>query len=185
MANHSLPRIIALCGKPRAGKSTAADLLKEIYGYEIVDDGLPLRQIAMSSLGLSETQVFTQAGKLQKVNLVGRTWSVREILGEIGNAFEEKFGGDIIPFMSARLMSPSKRYVLTSVRREQGNFWKEQGALVIEIDNPDVPESEFEFDQYSRAAIDRIILNDGLANGLAEDDALLDLCKKLQFAVEA
>lgn len=182
----SLPKIIALCGNPGAGKSTAADLLFEIYGYELVDDGLPLRRIAMDYLGLTPDQVFTQAGKKQIVQLNGRDWTAREILGEIGNAFEEKFGGDVIPLMSHQLMkkTPGKRFVCGSVRREQGHYWKAHGALVIEIDNPDTPPSEYEFDTYSKAAIDRVVLNDGLHRGLNPDDALLDLCRKLERAVD-
>lgn len=179
-----LPHIVALCGNPHSGKSTAADLLHEIYGYDLVDDGLPMRRIAVDYFGLEPRQVFTNEGKKELVHLNGRDWTAREILGEIGKALEEKFGGEIVPLMSYRLMQPGGRYVLGSVRREQGHFWKAQGALVVEIDNPDAPPSEYEFDSYSRSAVDRTILNDGLARGLAEDDALLDLCVKLEKALE-
>ncbi len=179
------PKIVALCGKPGSGKSTAAELLKEAYGYKIVDDGLPLRKMAMDYLGLTEDQVFTQDGKLEMVSLNGRDFQVREILGEIGNAFEEKFGGDIIPFMSLNQMQDGEHYVLGSVRREQGHFWADQGALVIEIDNPEAEVSKFEFDRYSTAAVQHTVLNDGLTEGMHEDDALLRLMERLSDVIEA
>lgn len=182
--NTNIPRIIALCGKIKSGKSTAADLLKEAYGYKIVDDGLPLRKIAMDYFGLTETQVFTQEGKMEMVNINGREWQVREILGEIGNAFEEKFGNDIIPLMSLNQMNDEDCYVLGSVRREQGHFWADQGGMVIEIDNPDAQETQFEFDNYSEAAVHHTVLNDGLAEGLHEDDALLRLVERLTEVIE-
>src|SRR5687768_10641087 len=94
------PRFIALCGNPLSGKSTAQRLLHNSLGYVPVDDGRPLRDIAVDYLGLTEAQVTTQAGKLETVSLNGRDWIVRDILGEIGNAFEEKFGGDVIPLMA-------------------------------------------------------------------------------------
>jgi hypothetical protein len=158
-----LPRLIALCGNPGSGKTTAAEILRDEYGYEIADDGLPLRQIAMKYMGLTEHQVFTQEGKLEKVELNGRTWTVREILGEIGNAFEEKFGGDIIPMMTHATLNPNKRYVMGSVRREQGFYWKREGALIIEVVNPAAPPSPYEFDRFNRAPVQTTIVNDFLS----------------------
>lgn len=181
----TIPRIIALCGNPKSGKSTAAELLSETYGYTIVDDGLPLRKIAMEYLGLTENQVFTQGGKQEFVNLNGRDWQVREILGEIGNAFEEKFGGDIIPLMSFSTMREGEHYVLGSVRREQGHFWADKGAIIIEIENPEAGPSSFEFDLYSKSAVQHRVINDGLAEGLHEDDALLRLLERLRDIIEA
>lgn len=180
----TLPKIIALCGNPKSGKSTAAELLSEIYGYEIVDDGLPLREIGMNYLGLTPDQVFTQEGKLESVEINGRTWEVREILGEIGNAFEEKFGGDVIPLMSMNRMIADKKYVLGSVRRDQGHFWAKQGAMVIEIENPDAPISKYEFDRYSKTAVQKTVLNDGLSKGMSEDDALLRFAGQLSEVIE-
>jgi hypothetical protein len=157
---HPYPRLIALCGNPGSGKSTAAQLLTK-HGYTIADDGLPLRQIAMQHLGLSEWNVSTQAGKLEEVDLNGRAWQAREILGEIGNAFEEKFGGEIIPMMTHRTLQPTRAYVMGSVRRDQGFYWREHGALVLEIVNPHAGPSKFEFDSYNQEPIHARIHNDG------------------------
>lgn len=175
----TIPRIIALCGNPLAGKSTAAEIINEVYGHELADDGLPLRKIAMDYLGLTAHQVFTQAGKLEKVVLNGREWTVREILGEIGNAFEEKFGGDIIPMMSHNARPKGAYSTFGSCRREQGRYWKEHGGLVLEIRNPLAGPSPYEFDTFNPAHADAVIMNDGLARGLDAQAARLDLKEKL------
>jgi hypothetical protein len=179
MSTPSIPKIIALCGNPTSGKTTAAEIINEIYGHDVADDGRPLRMIAIDYFGLTPEQVFTQEGKLEKVTLNGREWVVREILGEIGNAFEEKFGGDIIPIMSHNARPKGAYSVFGSVRREQGRYWKEKGALVLEIKNPLAGESPYEFDRYNPEYADHIIHNDGLARGMDSKAARLDLMEKL------
>jgi hypothetical protein len=159
MKESTLPRLIALCGKPGSGKSLAADLLAEAHGYRIHDDGGPLRAIAMDYFGCSESDVFTQAGKKREIRINGRTITVRQLLGEIGEAFEEKFGANMVPQMSANAQDPRQRYVIPSVRHDQGYFWKEMGALVVEIDRPGTPNSPFPFDRYSRGAVDVTVRN--------------------------
>lgn len=178
-----LPEIIALCGNPKSGKTTAGEILSCELGYIIADDGLPLRRIAMEHLGLTQHQVFTQAGKLEEVDLNGRKMTVRQILGEIGNAFEEKFGADIIPMMTHRCFEPGVRYVLTSVRREQGLYWKRHGALVIEMVNEEAPPSPYEFDRYSSVPIDVTIFNE-FSSALADPEpARVRLRQSLVYAV--
>lgn len=179
-----LPSIIALCGHPTSGKSTAAELIFEIYGHKLADDGLPLRKIAMDYLGLTPDQVFTQEGKLETVMLNGREWTCREILGEVGNAFEEKFGADVIPLMSLNSTPALSRVVYGSVRREQGKFWRDRGALVLEIVNPLAGPSQYEFDRFNPEYCHAQIQNDGLARGLSPKEARADLAGKLVFAIE-
>lgn len=180
-----IPRLIALCGNPLSGKSTAAEIIHQVYGHELADDGLPLRQIAMNYLGLSPQQVFTQEGKLEKVTINGREWVVREILGEIGNAFEEKFGGDVIPMMSHNARPKGSYSVFGSVRREQGKYWRDRGALVLEIINPLAGPSPYAFDAYNSAYCHAQIMNTGLARGLSPEDARQDLTNKLVAAIGA
>ncbi len=179
----ALPRLIALCGNPKSGKSTAQSLLANMFNYMPVDDGKPLREIAQKYLGLTYNQVYTQDGKLETVRLNGRDWTCREVLGEIGNAFEEKFGGDIIPIMSFNLMEPGQRYVLGSVRREQGLYWARKGAMVIEMINPDAAPSPYEFDRYSTEPVYCQIINDGLSRGLSALEATRDLREKLKAVI--
>lgn len=176
-----MSRLIALCGNPGSGKSEAAKILTEEFGYAISDDGLPLREIAMDHLGLTYEQCFTQEGKLQKITLNDREWTCRQVLGEIGNAFEEKFGADIIPLMSYMGQNSSQKYVMASVRREQGRFWASKGALVIEISNYFADQSPYEFDRFNRAHVHRTIIND-YKHGV--DDPVLARAKLRQALID-
>lgn len=155
-----IPKYVALFGNPGAGKSTAAEIMCKRFDYTLADDGLPLREIAMKYLGLNHHQCFTQEGKKEIVRINGCDWEARKVLGEIGNAFEEKFGGEIIPQMTHATFELDRRYVMASCRREQGAYWKSVGALCIEITNRFAPPSPFEFDQFNPAHIDYRIEND-------------------------
>lgn len=177
----SLPPIIALCGHPGAGKTEAQKILFNLFGYVPVDDGLPLRRIAMNWLGATEEQVSTPAGKASAIEINGRPWIMRDVLGEIGNAFEEKFGGDVIPLMAFNQYrigtSLSRaRHCFASVRRQQGWFYKRRGGVVIEVRRPGVGPSAYEFDRFDPAAVDAVVDNDG---------TLLDLCDRLSTVLQS
>ncbi len=178
-------KLIALCGKPGSGKTTVAEILVSEYGYDIKDDGLPMRQMAMDYLGLTEDQVFTQAGKAEVVMIGQKIMTVREVLGEIGNAFEEKFGEDVIPMMSHSTMISGLKYVMGSVRRNQGRYWKSIGALVIEVVNPLVTDPGYEFDRYNTIFVDRVLLNDGQRMGLEREESLARLRRSVAQVIGA
>lgn len=169
------PPIIALCGYPKVGKSTVQKILADLYDVVPLDDGLPLREIAVSYLGLTHEQVATQEGKAETVDINGTPWIVRDVLGQIGNAFEEKFGGDVIPLMAVnrfgldRTGSIERRQSVSfaSVRRQQGWFWRRRGALVIEVRRPGA-EMGAEFNAYDPVAAHCAILNDGSLDDLSE-----------------
>lgn len=182
--SNDLPTLVAICGNPHSGKSTAAKILAERFGYEATDDGAPLREFACANLGLTREQVETQAGKEQVVHLNGRDWECRAVLGELGNALEHTFGPEIIPLMSwNRIRSRQGRFVFASVRRDQPVFWYRRGALIIEIVNPLAPPSPFEFDRFNTGGVATSVFNDGLARGLSETEAYEDLAHKLSEAL--
>ena len=170
----NLPPFIALCGHPKAGKSTAQRILHDALGYVPVDDGRPLRNMARDYLGLTEHQVTTQEGKAETVEINGKPWVVRDVLGEIGNAFEEKFGGDVIPLMAmhaAGMMKdgPNKGlYSFGSVRRQQGWFYRARGGLVLEIRRVGVEPSPYAFDRFDQMAAHGVVRNDGTLDDLEE-----------------
>ena len=173
------PAIVALVGHPKAGKTTAAEILKNLYGYQIVDTGAPLRKISMKYLGLDRDMVYTQKGKASRVMIAGKEWQVRDILGTLGAKLEEMFGEEIMPIMSHNMVGPDSLIVDPSCRKTQGHYWKRQGGVVIKIDNPAVGPSPYAFDKFDESSVDHTILNDGLARELSEADAMADLERKI------
>ena len=170
----NLPPIIALCGWPKSGKSTVQKILADLYDVVPLDDGLPLREIAVQYLGLTHDQVTTQAGKAETVEINGTPWIVRDVLGAgIGNALEATFGPDIVPWMTVNrygLDNPAgpnrhQSVSFASVRRQQGWFWRKRGALVIEVRRPGT-EMGAEFNAYDAAAAHYTLNNDQGVNHL-------------------
>jgi hypothetical protein len=180
--NWNLPRFIAICGYPKSGKSTVQEILSQNYGVQPVDDGGPLREIAMMYLGLTPHQVFTQEGKNERVFILNNPWTVREILGELGNRFEGMFGKHIMPYMATRQLEDGP-YSFGSVRRDQGLFYKQHGGVVLGVRNPDAKPSGFEFDEFDASVVDYWITNDFLARGMDPHDARLELAKAIQQVI--
>lgn len=160
-----LPRLIALCGHPKSGKTEVQRFLISL-GYNPVDDGWPMRDFAIRHLGLSPHQVQTQEGKAEHVTVAGKVFQVRDILGQLGNQLEAMFGADGIPFMAMQGLRDGKRYCFGCVRREQGAFYKRQGGVVIGVRRPGVGPSPFEFDRFNETLVDHWIENSGDLNDL-------------------
>jgi hypothetical protein len=178
-----LPRLIALCGHPKSGKSEAQIILQKTLGYQPVDDGEALRAFAINQLGLSITDVYTQEGKSRYTEILDKSWQNRDILGTLGKQLEDMFGEHIMPWMAMRKLDPTKRYSFGSVRKNQGIFFKRHGGIVMEIKNPDAKSSRYEFDKYNTSIIDIEILNDALNNGLPVEEAREDLQSKIITAL--
>lgn len=177
--NINMPKLIGLVGNPGAGKSTAQKILQEIFEYEPIDDGYPLRQFAVNNLGLSWKDVSTQEGKSKYTEILGVNWQNRDILGTLGLKLENMFGENIIPWMALKNCDENKKYCFGSVRKNQGLFIKDHGGIVLEIRNPDSPESIYEFDKYNKNCIDAVVINDGLHNGMNNEDAYALLGNRL------
>ena len=180
----NVPKLIALCGNVRAGKSIAAAIIHETYGHELVDDARPLRNIGMKEFDLTEEQVTTQAGKLDKVKIGDTEYEVREILGKIGDGLEDQFGQNIVAELANKRLKVGNSYVLQSVRKGQTWFWRKQGALVIEIRNPSTVSIPFPFDKYDRSAVHASIENDGLSLGMSSIEAYKLLSDRLRAVIE-
>jgi hypothetical protein len=180
------PRIIALVGQPKSGKSLVQQILADMIGAKPIDSGLPLRQIAMDQYGLTRDQVFTQEGKLEFVEVLGRKWQVRELLGELGNRFEEMHGDAATPWMITRSIADGDPgpYCDASCRKSQGAFYKKLGGVVIGLRRPDVPNSPYAFDQIREEYVDIWINNDGLSRGLSHAEAYKDLVEKVSAAIK-
>lgn len=173
------PSIIGFVGNPTSGKSTAQEILTELAHYKPINDGDVLRRFCIDWLGMTEDDVYTHEGKTGYVEILGKTWQRRDILGTLGQQLEDMFGEHIIPYVATRKLDPAGRYSFGSVRKTQGHFYRSIGGIIIEIVNPLAPPSQYAFDQYDKTAIDYSINNDALARGMSLEDARADLRGKL------
>lgn len=178
-----LPRFIAICGNPKSGKSEVQKILQEIYGYQPVDDGRVIRRFAIDWLGLTENDVYSQEGKARYVEILGKRWQIRDILGTYGKKLEEMFGKWIMPYLGTRNLPEGGLYSFGSCRRDQGLFYKSLGGVVFEVKNPLAGPSPYDFDQYDASIVDVTIENDGLSRFEDKVEARKDLEAKVMRAV--
>jgi hypothetical protein len=164
----TLPPFIALCGNPKAGKSEVQKILERNFGYSPIDDGHIIRRFAIDWLNLPENLVYTQEGKASYVEIAGKKWQVRDILGTYGRKLEEMFGEHAMPMFALNMTKPGGLYSFGSVRKTQGGYYKQRGGVVLEIRNPSALPSPYAFDRYDESLIDGWIVNDGTLRDLEE-----------------
>lgn len=172
----------ALCGAPGSGKTLVANHLVKHYGYQLIDDGLPLRKMVAyfyEPWGITFNDVITQEGKARKVSVNGRVFTVRELLGEVGNQFEHLHDDTILAERACREVlaghnTALSNVVFASVRKTQGWTYKVYGGLVVEVRRPGCS-SPYAFDTFDASAVDHVIHNDGSIDDLfAQVDRLME-----------
>jgi tRNA uridine 5-carbamoylmethylation protein Kti12 len=176
------PTLIALCGAPKAGKTTLAEFLERRYNAHLVDDGEVLRRAAMALYGLSWDDVTTQEGKAKRIELCGRTFDHRQLLGQLGNLLESHYGEQIIPELTLRALQRRFHadtelwdhpfFVFPSVRKTQGLTYRERRGVVIEVRRPGhVPVNDF--DHYDTSLVNYTLDNAGDLRHFEAQAALL------------
>lgn len=160
-----MTRFIALCGHPGAGKTLVQSLLQQEYGVIPYDDGDVLRDFAMRLFGLSHDDVYTQTGKKRLVTVCGKEMTVRQALGYLGDALEEKFGEQVIP-MAALLNieangDPEAAYSFGSVRKGQGWTFRDRDGVVVEVQRPGVGPTGNAFDMWDPDTVQHVLINNG------------------------
>ena len=171
-----------ICGHPGAGKSEVQRILRAPHGYEAADEDWPLRDFAIRHFGMSRHDVSSQAGKARWTSVTGGARiQNRDVLGRIGNALEQAFGEQILPWLAVQSLDPDARHSFGSVRRDQGKVHKSLGGAIIGVRRPGVGPSEFEFDGFNETLVDVWINNDGGLRELKEKvlDALPALRRPL------
>lgn len=101
---NGLPPFIAICGAPGSGKTTVQNILEEEFGCTGVDSVL-LKETAVILYGLTWEQVSTQEGKKEEVEIMGRKWIVRDLLGGLGVMLRQMHGEN---FMSERTVADAR-----------------------------------------------------------------------------
>lgn len=130
----SLPKVIALGGKRRAGKSTAARMLRDAHGYEIISIAEPLKAMSLA-LGLKRYQTHGWGKDRPCEMLGGRT--PRELQLALGDMLRAEFGADILLRVWGQRrqdLGRSTRVVCDDVRTAaEADWFREQGATVARL----------------------------------------------------
>lgn len=169
---HNDVRFIGLCGVPRCGKSTVAEMLADEFSGVIIDDALILRQAVPILFGIDISEPFTQEGKAKEYFVCGRRMTVREMLGELGEFLESRYSPDLKTMRAVnyalKAYPSAPFYILPSLRLDQGLFLKTLGGVVIEVVNPRVQPTGNGFDEYNKSFVDFQIINDTSLEDLRE-----------------
>ena len=157
-------KLIAICGQPGHGKSTVQTILQECFGVLPFDDGLPIREEVLKRYPfLTWDDVTTIAGKNKVVQANGESFTVRQLLGNLGKEYEDSEPGYWARIAIERALVEDTIVPASfgSVRRTQPSIYREHGGLVVEVCDPRKGVSPNDFDQYDRSAVHLTILNDG------------------------
>ena len=164
--------LVPFCGIPQSGKTECQKILEARFAIHPIDDGRFLRETTAEMLEIPYQWTTTTEGKNKKVVLGGREWTVREVLGELGNAIEDKFGELIIPTLALRDAETVQRLSqkalngcsFGSVRKTQPAAYlaaKNYKCLVIEVVREGAEPTGNGFDLYDKTLIQYTFLNPG------------------------
>ena len=160
-----IPRLVGLCGFPKSGKTTVAELLALLYGAELVDDGKILRDACASLYRAPMTDFTTQEGKAASRKVCGISFTNRQLLGDLGNLLEGFYGQQFMPEQAIESIDFSRNvpfFVFPSVRKTQGLSYvsSKHGGIVVEVRRTGC-KAENDFDQYDTKYVNYTINNNG------------------------
>lgn len=178
-----IPHIIAICGLPGSGKTTTQNLLEKHYGVIPIDDGKPMRDFCIQHLGMSHDDVYTAEGKEGTVEILGKTWQRRKILGEIGRCYEEMFGASILSYIATLGLNPRKSYSFGSVRMGQAAWYRDLGGLVLGVRSPGIKPTGNTWDTFDESLVHLWLENNALWAGDNAEDARSDLLGKIAITL--
>lgn len=186
------PEFVVVCGDPGHGKDTFADWLVQLLGpgTHKIDDGRPLREMAVLLYGVDYQDTLTQEGKRKLVKTLKGMQPLRQVLGELGEAMEALYGQNFNPDQAMRFIEKLKandpaacRFIFPSVRRDQPLYYRERGALILQVIRPDAPVSPYEFDRWNRDAAHITIINDGSLSQLQAVASFLVTLMQMGFGI--
>ncbi len=144
----SYPRLIGLCGEKGSGKSMAADLLAEHFGYTVVAWADKVKEIGFSvygPLGAQRRHFYgTQEDKEEPIPTItdaaGVARTGRRIMEIIGDGFRRIDAGTWLRYLMQGL-DTRQRYVIDGTRyTNEFNAVREAGGYVWEVTKVGGPE---------------------------------------------
>jgi hypothetical protein len=165
------PQYVALCGAPESGKTTLAQFLASDFGAELVDDGFCLRAGVSAMFGVPIDHLYDMERKRDVVQVCGKSYTKRQLCGDLGNLLEGFYGDQVIPELTLHSLNRHPKipfYIFPSVRKNQGLTYRaENNGIVIEVTRDGkIPVNDF--DHYDRSLIDYTIENNGTIAELRE-----------------
>lgn len=185
------PRIIALCGRKRSGKDTAARALS-CFGFKSIAFAEPLKQMLVSfliAIGMDAAgarwHVYDSPRDQPLEFLNGRT--VRHALQTLGT----EWGRNLIhtdlwrdATIRAIKMASERRFVVTDLRfPNEAAALKELGAIILRIDR-EMPRDESD-NHVSEQLLDEIPADYVIQNVAADVSAFIDIVQSFYTAAIA
>lgn len=164
----SMPEIIAISGKARSGKTTAAKhLLTLIPNATIVSFAAAVRESAIRDFGLTMDDVLN--GKNRVIRVRGEDTTIRRLLISIGNGARTLDQNHWVRIAMGKIgsLGPGACAIIDDLRfANEANTLRSAGATLVRIERPGIELiddiSETELDNHG---FDFTVLNDGGLDG--------------------
>jgi len=156
------PRYVALCGAPESGKTTLGNIIVNDFGARFVDDGFCLRSGVASIFSIPLSDFYDIERKKDEVVVCGKTYTKRQLLGDLGNLLEGYYGDQIMPELALASLEDDPGvpfYVFGSVRKNQGLTYRNNGIIIEVKRDGKIPVNDF--DHYDESLVDYKIYNNG------------------------
>ena len=166
MCQMTLPPIIGLIGRARAGKDTVAVLIKRgAPQYRIVRLSQPIKAAACGLFGLSVAEVETHAKEHPNANLGGRT--PRNVMVWLSEQTRKEFGQSFFmeKLMSRHADQPLKLIVDVRTASDAAAI-RELGGVVVGVRRPKNPIRHAHEDSIDDVPVDIEIINDSCRDSL-------------------
>lgn len=166
--------LVGLCGRARAGKSTAANALVQRFGFEELSFAHPLRAFVRDILSIDDVQTFDQIKDKQHSLLGGKT--PRHALQTLGtewgrNMISDTLWIDVCMYKTKHLLAQGKNVVISDVRFDnEAERIREEGGLIIKIMRPDGP--HIDSAHISELGIQHALVDVFVMNEHSEEDFL-------------
>lgn len=162
----SAPRVIGVCGKPRAGKDFMIDRLVQYYGG--------IARMAYSDAILIEANDALRAVGVREIHEGNKSDPLpRRFLQDLGLGRREEEGpgywADMVRRRAGQLMEDNRLVIVSGLRVEADlEPFRRLGGEVWRVDRPGNPyQAEHEIEsKIDELPVDRVIVNDGDAESL-------------------